>query len=327
MPASNDLTRGPASILPQGGSGTWDEGKIGPLSVIKMGAADYRMWYEGVNLAFTVAAVGYATSTDGTTWTKYASNPVMSPSVGWEVNEVAPGTVIWDGTAGLFKMWFHGGGPGGATRDIGYATSSDGLTWTKNAGNPIFTQGTGGQWDDFTVHDACVVKVGNGDYRMWYLGRQSGTDQAIGLATSSDGISWTRDVSNPVLQSGAGGQWDDGPIYGLWVMRGLPGATFHGWYAAHKADFSDSGIGYVSSPDGINWTRAANNPVLTSQAPGPPQEEISDPIFAYLDNGGNKLKVLYYFDDFGASPVERTHSEAFTLGLNDVPVSLIRRVF
>lgn len=300
-------------ILTQGGTGAWDEGKIGPMNIVKMGPTDYRMWYEGINLAFSQVRIGYATSTDGTTWSKYGSNPVFAPSEAWEGVEVAPDTVIWDQQAGVFKMWYHGGGPTDS-REIGYATSSDGITWTRGNGSlPVLSAGTGGSWDDASVADACVIKISPTDYRMWFIGKQSGGANSTGYATSSDGISWTKSGSNPVFGAGTAGQWDDGTFYGLWVIRREcdKNLGFHAWYAADDgtlANATATGIGYAFSADGISWVRGRNNPVLVGTTS--PEEWISDPVFAYEDPRNQTIRLIYFWDDFGASPVERVHGEA-----------------
>ena len=82
-------------------------------------------------------------------------------------------------------MWYTGvSGLGGATQ-IGYATSSDRVTWTKYEGNPVVGTGTG--WEGERVYRPSVLKVSD-TYKMWYSGKSTGLDYAIGYATSSDGI-------------------------------------------------------------------------------------------------------------------------------------------
>lgn len=304
------LTRG-SVVLTQGGSGAWDEGKVGPLSIVKMAGADYRLWYEGINAAFSAASVGYATSTDGTSWTKYASNPVFTASQVWENGEVCPGTVLWDPDLGLFKMWYHGGF-NSLPRQIGLAHSSDGITWTRqNSNNPVLTPGAASTWDESTVADASVIRVSATDYRMWYLGNNASNVQAVGYATSTDGISWSKSGSNPVFQSGTAGQWDDNLIYGLHVIRRTCDRTgFHAWYAADDGTITNtgSGVGYAWSADGIAWIRGKNNPVLLGQ--DSPDEMISDPVFVLEDPVNQTMRVYYYYDDFSVSPAERSHREA-----------------
>src|SRR5512140_1043747 len=66
-----------ATPMLRNGPEAYDNGKTGPRVVLELGPSDYRMWYEAVadNLLTTV---GYATSSDGITWTK--QGVVMSPS-------------------------------------------------------------------------------------------------------------------------------------------------------------------------------------------------------------------------------------------------------
>lgn len=309
------LTRGTSPIIANSAPSAWDDGKCGPLNIVKRGPTDYRMWYEGYTGTWPdlLTKIGYATSTDGTTWTKYGSNPIISYGQAWENDEVAPDTVIWDADESVFKMWYHGGYTSGVnTRYIGYATSSDGISWTKYGSNPVLSPGSSGQWDESTVADCCVIKIAPGDYRMWYLGKNASNVQAIGYATSTDGISWSKYGSNPVFQSGTAGQWDDGTIYGLRVINRVCDRTgFHGWYAADDgtlADATGSGIGYAWSADGITWVRGKNNPVLLGTTS--PEEWISDPVFVYEDPRNQTIRVVYYYDDFSASPTERAHGEA-----------------
>ena len=67
-------------------------------------------------------------------WTKYAGNPVMVPTEEWEGEITVPGSVIYHDS--LYHMWYR-------SRDfyvndrIGYATSPDGISWTKYINNPV----------------------------------------------------------------------------------------------------------------------------------------------------------------------------------------------
>lgn len=325
MPISSALTRVPGIIIANGGSGAWDEGKCGPLSIVKMGAADYRLWYEGFAFPFVAGittSVGYATSPDGITWTKDAGNPIFTPSASWENNEVSPDTVIWDAKAGVFKMWYHGGHNSGP-RQIGLAYSSDGLTWTRqNSSLPVLANGAGGTWDESRVADGSVIKMSETDYRMWYTGSNAADTVAVGYATSSDGISWTKSGSNPVFGSGAGGQWDDGLVYSLGVF--YLQNRFHGWYAADDGSGPSgptaTGLGYAVSSDGITWTRGSSNPVLRGTVS--PEEWISDPVF--INREGYTMRIYYYYDDFSTSPAGREHRLATTDSPGDAALAWVK---
>ena len=75
--------------------------------------------------------------------------------------------VIKDGST--YKMWYTGKSSAGPYQ-IGYATSSDGIAWTKHGANPIITPADAGTWDGLPVQhvgDCAVIKNGS-NYEMWY---------------------------------------------------------------------------------------------------------------------------------------------------------------
>jgi len=144
------------------------------------------MWYSGYNLSSSYK-IGYATSPDGTTWTKYAGNPVIGTGAPgeWDDMSVISQTVIKDGAT--FKMWYGGFNASNNFR-IGYANSTDGITWIKYAANPVLDLGAPGEWDDFSVYLPTVLYDGI-TYEMWYSGRNTTSSYfRIGYATSPDGI-------------------------------------------------------------------------------------------------------------------------------------------
>ncbi len=74
-----------------------------------------------------------------TVCTKYPQNPIMikCPSDSWEDEGVVMPIVIHDG--GLYKMWYAG--LDGTHWNIGYATSANGIDWTRYAENPVIQVG------------------------------------------------------------------------------------------------------------------------------------------------------------------------------------------
>jgi len=70
-------------LLTKGPSGAYDQLKIGPRAILRESPNVWKMWYEAVP-GGNQSTTAYATSSDGLTWTKYAGNPVMSPSEPWE---------------------------------------------------------------------------------------------------------------------------------------------------------------------------------------------------------------------------------------------------
>ena len=129
-------------IFSGSGHGTWDKHVFHPMVFHNTDSSRYEMWYAGsygpdVSGWFPYS-IGLAYSPDGITWTKYAGNPVLSPTVGsWDASALQPGWVAREG--GQYKMWYAG--VANNIIKIGYATSSDGINWTKNP-NPILSAGT-----------------------------------------------------------------------------------------------------------------------------------------------------------------------------------------
>ncbi|MHC4535066.1 MAG: glycoside hydrolase family protein [Planctomycetota bacterium] len=240
-------------VLSMGPVGSWDSDAIGDPAVIKDGSV-YRMWYWGTDGA--IDGIGYATSNDGINWTKQGTGPVLSPGApgDWDDDGVGEVSVINDG--GTFKMWYSG--YDGTNGRVGYATSSDGMIWTKHP-DPVMDIGLPGSFDDVSATELSVHKDGS-IYKMWYTGNDSGP---IGYATSSDGISWTKHPS-PVLVIGSPGSWDDQEVDNPSVID--DGGTFIMWYGGRCV--SGEGIGYATSLDGLSWNKYSGNPVLVPGLPG-----------------------------------------------------------
>jgi hypothetical protein len=114
-----------------------------------------KMWYSAYNMS--VYQIAFANSTDGITWEKYAGNPVLTvgSSGTWEDSAVLTPKVVHDGST--YKMWYSGYDSTG-TYKIGYATSTDGLTWEKYSGNPVLTEGS--TYDSYYVANPFVIKEG-----------------------------------------------------------------------------------------------------------------------------------------------------------------------
>ena len=85
-----------------------------------------------------------------------------------------------------------------------------------------------------------------------------------GYATSPDGIAWVKDGSNPVLNIGTSGSWDDEWVYAATVH--YDGIIYHMWYVGY--DGTNWKLGYATSPDRITWTKSASNPILYPGSPG-----------------------------------------------------------
>ena len=231
--------------LDVGSPGSWDSGGVTAPDVIYYDGL-YRMWYRGTNDLHTYmgGAFGYATSPDGLQWTPYAANPVLTVGAAdaWD------GAMLWSASvlaeADGYKMWYSAynaiwdGKSWTYYGRIGYATSQDGVSWTKYAGNPVLELGPAGAWDDRTVYYPNVIRTG-GTYEMWYTGLHGGKGQ-IGHATSADGIVWAKDPANPVVPPGPAGSWDSQAVLASPVIV-QPG-SIRMWYTGLDKPDSAGGV-------------------------------------------------------------------------------------
>jgi hypothetical protein len=140
------------------------------------------MWYAGLPTGVT-GQTGYATSLDGITWEKYSGNPVLpwGASGQWDRSAAEASAVLYDEDTGQYQMWYHGTSTQNISSvAVGYATSPDGLVWTKDGANPVLSPSENG-WDSDNVWFPKVLKE-DGKYRMWYSGRGNDGIDRLGYA-------------------------------------------------------------------------------------------------------------------------------------------------
>jgi predicted GH43/DUF377 family glycosyl hydrolase len=222
----------------------------------------FHMWYTRKIANGDYENIGYATSPDGLEWTMV--NPaVLNPSDDperFDSDNVGQGTVLWD--EGIFKMWYWGDGPN--IGNIGYATSGDGIDWTKVDGSGMDQSvydrdmdGTG----SLALTTPRVVRI-DGTYHMWYsrVHYEEAVFYRIGYATSPDGLNWTY-VPGPgtdgaLLEPGEAGSFDESSVFYPLVV--VNDGEFQMWYAGWDDEFVVR-TGYAVSNDGVNWSRVVGN--------------------------------------------------------------------
>lgn len=230
-------------VLNVGSPGSWEDMFVTSPCVIRNGAT-FHLWYDGGDGTFE--RIGHATSPDGRSWTKDPLNPVLDvgQSGSWDDLQVFPmgGSVIFDGNN--YHMWFGGCNHLYNFR-IGYATSSDGSAWNKdNINNPVMGPGSTGDWDDDGVIPGTVSFDGE-TYRAWYSGCANDLRWQMGYATSTDGITWTRDVvNNPVLGFGQPGSWDYEMAFDGSVCFNNMNDKYEMWYTG--GGYYSGNIGYAT---------------------------------------------------------------------------------
>jgi predicted GH43/DUF377 family glycosyl hydrolase len=242
-----------------GTGGTYDATHLMDPSVIQDSDLLYFLFYTCYGGSGTYPySIARASSSSLTTWgtdSKFGSNPILDPgsSGAWDDDRVVEPSALIE--LNQFKIWYAG--YDGSEYQIGYASEVSG-TWSKYGSNPVLSGGTSGQWDSEGVRDPVVIKVGN-TYHMWYVGISVHTIYSIGHATSSDGLSWTKDPSNPVFTPEHTNSWEQYYVSNPSVIYENGGYTM---YYTGGSTTTGRGFGVAYSNDGVTWTRGAENPII-----------------------------------------------------------------
>jgi sucrose-6-phosphate hydrolase SacC (GH32 family) len=171
----------------------------------------------------------------------YEHNPVFQ----------AAGTGHWDAEIrergwilredNVYHLWYTGYDSPKGPMKLGYATSPDGLTWSRYPENPIYTK----HW----VEDMMIMKVDS----TYYMFAEGEKDQAQ-LLTSTDRIHWTPQGKLDI-RTVDGKPIKPGPF-------GTPAALYENgtWYLLYERN--DDAIWLASSKDLKTWTNVQDDPVI-----------------------------------------------------------------
>ncbi|WP_322495186.1 hypothetical protein, partial [Chloroflexus sp.] len=209
-------------------------------------------------------------------------------------------------TSGLcYRMWYSGFDAFGVRR-IGLALSPNGVTWSRVVGpgpsGSVLGPGPAGNFDSANTSFPSVIRTNTG-YLMWYTGG-NGSTFAIGLASSTDGVNWTRIpgplTGNAVLRpAGIAGAFDQSIIAASRVIRDAAstlapceggrtsGLCYRMWYQGIDSS-NRFFIGYALSPDGLNWTRVpgpGTNGSVIGQGPTGTFDAQNSAIAAVVKDG------------------------------------------
>jgi predicted GH43/DUF377 family glycosyl hydrolase len=174
--------------------------------------------------------IGLAISDDGKQWRKRPA-PVLEtgPRGSWDERGVADPYVLR--IADSYYMYYLGQDRARRQR-IGVARSTGGVRWEKLRVNPVLELGADGAFDEDGLGEPAVWQS-HGAYWMLYTGRDRTENRRLGLARSSDGVTWEK---LPGSFSGSE-RWNSKVICDASVL--IEGASIRVWF----------GGGDVASPD------------------------------------------------------------------------------
>jgi predicted GH43/DUF377 family glycosyl hydrolase len=267
-----------------------------------------RMWYPGVGNDGK-ARLCYATSTDGIEWTKYGIVMDVGGAGEWDRGWIDTPDVVK--TDDGYVLVYYGDTIQQLSEinsAMGVAYSPDGITWIKDAGNPVFSKAEIGDWDGTWVESPTLFwDDANSRIMMFYNGIDTATWKIqIGLAFSDDGSEWTRYEGNPVISSGDWGDVDD-----MWC--GTPSllyrnGKFEMWYASTQAadyneltySFDNVSVCFATSDDGIDWTKHPINPLFdTYTEPHNPDSDLGGPWAPDVIFNDNTQQYMMWYEAHG----------------------------
>lgn len=218
----------------------------------------YKMWFSWSDARL----IAYTQSEDGITW-EYPT--VVLPALtgsNWEGHEVCRPCVIKQG--GYYHMWYTGKMYptefSTAASCIGYAKSSDGILWHRQS-SPVLLSEESWEGRGVTYSHVMWDEVEQ-RFKMWYSAGEIREADAIGYATSADGIHWRKYGQNPILTHRDGRYFEVAKVEGSYVIRQ------NEWYYMFYMGVDGDGItciGLAKSRDGItNWVRHPSNPIYAA---------------------------------------------------------------
>ena len=214
-----------------------------------------------------------AVSADGLHWQDRGATLSPDPRT-WEASySAANGAILQQG--GELWHWYVAGPEDRPA--IGLARGK-----TKEP-KPVIEPGPFMSWDERGVADPYIIRSGAWFY-LYFLGQDRALRQRLGVARSRDGLRWQKLRSNPILEPGAAGAFDENGVGepAVWNSHGF----YWMLYTGRAADETRR-LGLARSTDGIHWTKL---PTIFAGSQAWDSKVICDPT---VEVAGSEIRVWF----------------------------------
>ena len=243
----------PKVVFKPNTKGSWDDQLVEVPAVLKdAGEPDpakrYKMWYGGADKKHpNLHKLGLAYSADGISWKRLPAkqSPFKKAGLVMQAGNKKAGdnAVTVEATVvkikGIYHLWYNSWGFNAVV--VSYATSADGVSWTKYKGNPVLKP-TPNSWDSLPLRGdpsskgavaqpTVVWDEKNSLFKMWYGswdGSRFLTYSGIGYAVSKDGKTWKKTEKRVLLPNRKMPGEEIGLSSGPCVL--LHEGVYHLWY-------------------------------------------------------------------------------------------------
>lgn len=187
-------------------------------------------------------------------WVPGKENPVFTAEGPghWDVKIRERGWILREGDT--YHLWFTGyDGTREGVKLLGYASSPDGIHWTRSEKNPLRS--------DHWIEDMMVVKQGD----TYYMFAEGSADGHAELLTSKDRVNWKWEGPLDIRQTdGTRPAKRPGGTPTVWIENGT-------WYLFYE--WLDRGIWLATAKDPLSkvWINVQDEPVLL---PGPEEYDL-----------------------------------------------------
>ena len=192
----------------------------------------FKMWYHHAYDDWAINNLGYAESLDGITWTEGPDATLLGNYVCTFVTKI------------VSTYYFSGKDD---SNHIDIYSSPDGMIWTIFKNNAL-SAGAYPLWDSDNFGNTYIWKEGSSWFMLYEAKSVAMSVWNTGLATSSDGLTWTKYGSNPVL--GNNSFEFSGPF-----LYKDPNGTYYCWGHSGNATTKPSDFYRYHSADLHTWIR------------------------------------------------------------------------